>query len=533
MFLKFMGQKWRMGHGLCGLCLFSWYVLTSWVLAGTPRLPSANSLPPVVQINLEIAAEDLASLRLAPRKNVTAKLVSGTHTYARVSLHLKGSVGSFRAIDDKPSFTIDLGRDIPDQRFNGFKKIHLNNSVEDPAYVNEILGAEFFRAAGIPVPQISRALVLLNGRALGLYVLKEGFTPDFFATYFPSDQGTFYDLDWSHDIDQPMRPVFGPAWITNALYFSSLHAMSQNSDWDERWLLLRSAVDLDRFASFMALEVMLGHRDGYCLARNNFRMYREGGSGRLVFLPHGMDQLLGKSDLTWKPQMAGILAASVMETPDGRALYEARFKELFRQWFRLADLTNHVNALTQQLQPWIGAKDFLAVTQAAAEVNDRLIARYASLLDQMQQPPAQYLGFEGAEAKLLQWSPRDLPQDGVVDCLTNSVGISGFRIKLNKPGIGAWHQKIKLHPGHYRFEANGLAKDVEPLPYGKNQGACLRLAGQTNRSESLVGNCTGKLLNFEFEVEAEAVDKELLLELRAARGEFWIEASSLRLIQQP
>ena len=45
-----------------------------------------------------------------------------------------------------------------------------------------------------------------------------------------------------------------------------------------------------------------GHRDGYCLARNNFRVYHDVDSGRFVFFPHGMDVLFGNPRAAIEPR---------------------------------------------------------------------------------------------------------------------------------------------------------------------------------------------------------------------------------------
>ncbi len=44
----------------------------------------------------------------------------------------------------------------------------------DPRFMNELLSGEVFQAAGVPAPRIVHAVVILNGRTLGLYYLKEG-----------------------------------------------------------------------------------------------------------------------------------------------------------------------------------------------------------------------------------------------------------------------------------------------------------------------------------------------------------------------
>ena len=120
----------------------------------------------------------------------------------KVGLHIKGRVGSFRPIDDKPALTLSFDKFTPGQRFYGLRKVYLNNSVEDPTYLNEALGSELFRAAGVPAPRVGLAKVELNGRPLGLYVLKEGFAEEFLALYFRDPKGNLYDNDTGHDVDE-------------------------------------------------------------------------------------------------------------------------------------------------------------------------------------------------------------------------------------------------------------------------------------------------------------------------------------------
>ena len=51
---------------------------------------------------------------------------------------------------------------------------------------------------------------------------------------------------------------------------------------------LGETVDLDRFLSFWATEVLVGHWDGYAGDRNNYHFYREP-DGPFVFIPWGAD----------------------------------------------------------------------------------------------------------------------------------------------------------------------------------------------------------------------------------------------------
>ena len=158
----------------------------------TPSVPGFPSNQ-VVHLQIEVSEAAADSLRRAPRSHVRATVREGSNVFDNVALRLKGRTGSFRAFDDKPSFTLDAGRFVPGRTFGGTGRLHLNNSVEDPSFLHDWLGSDVFRAAGIPTPLVTHARVELNGRALGLYVLKEGFDPEFLVRCFGSADGNLYE----------------------------------------------------------------------------------------------------------------------------------------------------------------------------------------------------------------------------------------------------------------------------------------------------------------------------------------------------
>ena len=253
----------------------------------------------VLDISIELSRDAVEALRKEPRQYVHGMVKEGKSQFADVAIHLKGSVGSFRPIDDKPGLTLNFSRFQPNRTFHGRTKVHLNNSVEDPTYLNEKLGSLVFSKAGIATPAVQHAVVRVNGRRLGLYVMKEGFTREFLGRHFSDATGNLYDSDtaaqMSDDLDLEARAA-GTGSDLNRL-----RELNRISDSRQRWQELERLVDVDQFLSFMAIEVMICHRDGYSLARNNYRLYHEPSQDRFVFLPHGMDQLFGRSDFPWRP----------------------------------------------------------------------------------------------------------------------------------------------------------------------------------------------------------------------------------------
>src|SRR6185436_13454519 len=149
---------------------------------------------PLLHLQISVPQESVSALRTNARDYVRATVREGSNVWSSVGIHLKGSVGSFRNIDAKPALTLSFDKFAPEQRFHGLRKIHLNNSVEDASYMNELLGSELFRAAGVPAARVTHALVELNERPFDLYVLKEGFTEEFLARYFRHPDGNLYDI---------------------------------------------------------------------------------------------------------------------------------------------------------------------------------------------------------------------------------------------------------------------------------------------------------------------------------------------------
>ena len=353
-----------------------------WVLlclAASPGMGDESDLfagAAVWRIRLEITSEDLKSLRSAPRQYVHATLREGTNVLRDVAVRLKGS-SSFQNVDGKPSFTLDCGRFRAGQRFHGLSKIHLNNSVEDPSYLNEKLGCELFRSGGLPAPRVAHSIVELNSRRLGLYVLKEGFAEEFLARYFQQTDGNLYEpqAGVAPDVTSPMARNSGTGPDDNLDLQRLAAASAQDSP--RRWKTLGEILDLDRFLAFMALEVLSGHRDGYCLARNNYRLYHEPASNRFVFLPDGMDQLFGRADFPVEPRMAGVVAKALLETPEGRQAYHERLPVVFTNCFKVEALTNSVRAWSAAIAPHLTRAEARALRREADDFSERIRQRIA------------------------------------------------------------------------------------------------------------------------------------------------------------
>lgn len=481
-------------------------------------------------IRIVLAETDLDSLRKEPRQFVKASVIESGRQYDEVAIHLKGSIGSFRPIGDKPGFTLDFSVYHAGQKFHGLRRIHLNNSVEDPAYCNEQLGSELFRSAGIPAPRVSRALLFLNDRRLGLYVLKEGATEDFLSCYFSRVGGNLYEPGEGHDVNQHLKRSSIPAPAQGRLLLKELAAAALDRDPAKSWQGLQKTLDLDRFIRFMCLEVMLCHRDGYSLARNNFRLYQDIDLGLMVFIPQGMDQLFGVTELPWEPHMAGLVARAVMQYPDGRQQYETQFKTLFSTLFRVQSLTNRVAQLTVPLKQVSTSAEFDAVQDAANLLQKKILQRGAFLGSQLNGPAPVPLEFSNDAAPLRRWDPADPPAQGRLDIVSGPGGHSSLHIETHSDAFASWRSKVWLEPGHYRFEAKVAISGVKPLVSGAHNGAGVRTAGNLRETPDLTGTRDWTVLRSDFQVQSSGL-QEFVCELRASAGEAWFDLESLQVLR--
>lgn len=526
----------RFNHARCAMVVMATATLclASPALAAAPpdAWPGAELFSKSVtrEIEITLPEEAAASLKRNPRDYVAATVTQGNTTWTDVGFHLKGSA-SFQPLDDKPALTLDFCRFMDGRKFHGLRKIHLNNSVEDSSCVNEIIGSEMFRAAGEPAPRVTRALVRLNGRALGLYVLKEGFTEDFLACHFTTIGGELFEPENGHDVDQKMKrnSVRAPAGSRTAL--KALATAALDPQVSQRWQRLAAVLDTDRFLNFLSLEILLGHRDGYGMIRNNFRVYHDLDSDRMIFFPHGMDQLFGTPDLSWRPALGGLVAKAILETPQGEALYRERFSVLFTNVFKLEILTGRVDQLVADLRPVLKPEDWTRVREAATEVKTRMTQRHASLAWQLAQPPLRPIPFDAGAARLDGWRKAEVPLNGRMNQVHGPEGRAALHILVSGEASASWRATALVPRGRYRFEGRVRIASVRPLPYGVHHGAGLRVRGYTRQSDSFVGDSSWRMLASEFQVEQAVEEVEFICELRARAGEAWFELSSLRLVQ--
>jgi len=487
---------------------------------------------PALRLRIEPEAEQ--RLRDEPRRYAPAALVEeGGQAVDDVAVKLKGAVGSYRDYDDRPGLTVHVARREPDRRFHGLEKFHLNNAVQDESFANEWLFAQLAAAAGLPAPRVGHVRLWINERDLGIYVLREGFDRPFLERHFRSAAGNLYDGGFCQDVDAELEKDSGDG-VDDRSDIAALVDACRTEDSAARRDALAARLDVDRFLTFVALEAMAGHWDGYTANVNNYRLLFPGDDGPAVFLPHGADQLFGDPAAPILDPPNGLVARAVMADPTWREAWRERVRELLPLFDPPDALVSRVEDLRGRLGPVFTSIDpELAATHAerCADLIERLQARAESLRSQAEAPEPQPVVFdETGRTRPAGWYPGTV-SDGVELTMADADGGPRLTIRADTgtPCTASWRCRMRLPRGTYRLRMPAGTAAVAAVADEKGRGAGVRISGEP-RDQGLDGDSRA-ILEHEFTVAADSAEVELVAELRATGGTATFDAFACELVR--
>jgi len=273
------------------------------VTVATPDLP--NELPPdldklifnvgrVASIDITLPESSVDSLWKDPRTFVPGTFRYETEDFKSeelpMGIRIKGKWGSFRDLNGKSAFRVRFNFGNPEGNFVGLQNLTLNNMVQDPSMIHEVLAYRIFAAAGIPCPRTGYAWVKVNGQDYGLYLTLERYDDVFLSGHFPSTQH-LYEGEYGTDVVPGGSMLFdsdeGDEEDRDDL--EMLADVAWNTG-DSHWVSAMDPVaDLEQMTGMWAVEQFIGHWDGYAPTINNYFLHSDD-AGRFVMLPWGVDQ---------------------------------------------------------------------------------------------------------------------------------------------------------------------------------------------------------------------------------------------------
>ena len=377
------------------------------------------ALDRVLDIEIEIVPEDWDTLRHQTRtfEDLMAEIeeyglsrpfaniytwFSGTvtvygETYSNIGVRKKGFLGS--QSDTKPSLKLRFDKYVDDRSLGGvIERMTLNNSIQDASMVNTCLTYQIFAAAGSPSARCNFATVTVNGKSLGLYVHAEEIKKPFLTRHFNSAEGNLYEGMVS-DFTPDFRGTLEKKTNEDADEWSDIDAVvaALQDPSDGGLEALAEAVDLDRFLSFWATEVLVGHWDGYAGDRNNYHLYREP-DGPFVFIPWGVDDTFHLKDdpnpfdnISNPPPSVLALSAipnRLYNNADWRLKYVVRLKELLDTAWNEDELLASVDQMAAIVQQHALPEAKAAAAEGTGRVQKFILKRRGEILaDITPEPP--------------------------------------------------------------------------------------------------------------------------------------------------
>jgi hypothetical protein len=316
----------------------------------------------------------------------------GGKRFENVGVRIKGNVGAL--IEPKHPFKLDLNRFVKTQKLAGLDELTLNNLLWDNSCLRDALAYELFRDVGTPASRTAYAWVTAtvekkwNRKPLGLYLLLEPVDEQFARERFGSKKTPIfkpvtYNLfeylgdDWDrYAAIYDLKTKASPAERRRIIDFSRLVSNADDAEFETR---VGEFLDLDEFARFLGVQVLLASYDGLLTTGQNFYMYIDPRSTKLGFIPWDLDcawgnfWIAGKSQLQrasiWHPWSGpNRFVERVLATAEFRAIYRARLEEMLNRLFTPERIQRRIDEIAAVLRGPVGAESKFRLNKFEQEV---------------------------------------------------------------------------------------------------------------------------------------------------------------------
>jgi spore coat protein H len=312
-------------------------------------------------VELNVDAANLANLTTGNETRVSANLIFDGNPVDNVGIRIKGFIGSVQDINGKPGFSIKVNEFVPGQDLFGVKKFTIDNAIQDPSFMSEHIGFELWRRAGIPAQRTAFARLTFNGVYYGVYVVNESVNTNFLQRNFEDGLGNLYEGVFGIDVlDVNTADLDTNEEINDRSDLQALADIISNVP-DEQFVAAVSEVlDVDEFLRYWAIEALTYHWDGYaefgtfgCCSPNNYYLYHEPSLDRILFMPHGIDQLFQDISVNvMNPPSAGAsLATRLFGIPETRTRFAQAIRDVLAGPWDANVLLPRLEAALTLIQP--------------------------------------------------------------------------------------------------------------------------------------------------------------------------------------
>ena len=195
---------------------------------------------------------------------------------------------------------------IDNQRFYGFKKLHLKNNYEDRSMLREKVAGDVFRNAGLAASHTAFYTVYVDHGDgpiyFGLYTMVEDVEDTLLDSYFSDDDGNLYKPDGdaasfaagTYDEDEFVKKnnedEANFSDVSNLL--SILNDGSRTTDAATWRTNLEAVFDTDVFLKYLAANTVIQNWDTYGRMTHNYYLYNNPENNKLTWIPWDNNEAL-------------------------------------------------------------------------------------------------------------------------------------------------------------------------------------------------------------------------------------------------
>ena len=295
--------------------------------------------------------------------------------------------GSRLSAPNKPNLNLDLKKYVAGQNFNGVSRMRIKNNGQDPSGLREAISYEAMRTAGLGAARSTWAELSVNGEPYGFYSVEEAFTSSFVFERTGNENGTAYEAD---DCQGFVAPTIGGCAKILDFYQRAFNPLvgagedlvalctAMNGPADQFVSSVSPLIDLDQWITAVAAATALaGDYDGFSTNGNNFRMYHDTATNKMLLFifgpdvtydvdylpfPDPLDPKPGADCAMRNPMYHDIFLEKLRGTPEGLARYTAAVKKLRMGPMSPTMVKQRVDALWTTVGAWVKADPRRAMT---------------------------------------------------------------------------------------------------------------------------------------------------------------------------
>jgi len=269
---------------------------------------------------------------------------------SNVGIRKKGFWGSI--FSEAPAIKINTTKYNQNQIIGKTENITLNNNAEDPTRVVQVLYYKVFELANYPAPRCNLANITINGEPFGVYSHLEAIDLNFLQRQFGNNNGHLYE---GQLVD--FRTKWLPRWDSKTEYTNQygtpildISNVLENSSDQNLVHDLNQYLNVEKFITFWALEIILNHSDGYATKRNNFFIYfNPNDNNRAIFIPWGLNTLDDGYN-SYERYVTAELPRRLSRIPETRQMLINELNRIFEEVWKEDELISLIDFFSEQVQ---------------------------------------------------------------------------------------------------------------------------------------------------------------------------------------